>query len=201
VQKKKHSEDSTKPKKPKKPKKKKSSPPDSDASPNSNATSALTPGSSTRSINLNGNGTSATGNTGNVECGMSDEEVKDMLDQVNALRAEKNAAPLKINQKLMTVAYKYSQVQAKLCDYGHEVDGTTIKSRIAAGDYNGGKWGENVAAGQETVTEAMNWWRNSQGHYENIIAPEYTEIGFGKFVNKDCDGYGEYWTQDFGNPK
>ncbi|MCC3380991.1 CAP domain-containing protein [Paenibacillus farraposensis] len=49
--------------------------------------------------------------------------------------------------------------------------------------------GENIAMGQKTPQEVMNAWMNSQGHRENILKPEYTQIGVAY--------YNGYWVQEF----
>ena len=54
--------------------------------------------------------------------------------------------------------------------------------------------GENIAKGQKTPAQVVNAWMNSQGHRENILNKNYTEIGIG--VAKDAKGT-LYWTQMF----
>ncbi|PAF17074.1 CAP domain-containing protein [Terribacillus saccharophilus] len=51
--------------------------------------------------------------------------------------------------------------------------------------------GENIAQGQKTPEEVVKAWMNSQGHRENILNPDYTNIGVGYVEN------GNYWTQQF----
>ncbi|MBE0344282.1 serine protease, partial [Paenibacillus sp. 28ISP30-2] len=49
--------------------------------------------------------------------------------------------------------------------------------------------GENIAMGQQTPQEVMKAWMNSQGHRENILKAEYTQIGVAY--------YNGYWVQEF----
>lgn len=49
--------------------------------------------------------------------------------------------------------------------------------------------GENIAMGQQTAEEVMKDWMNSQGHRENILNPNFTQIGVGY--------YNGYWVQEF----
>ncbi|MEC0183945.1 CAP domain-containing protein [Paenibacillus peoriae] len=49
--------------------------------------------------------------------------------------------------------------------------------------------GENIAMGQQTPQAVMKDWMNSQGHRENILKPEYTQIGVAY--------YNGYWVQEF----
>ncbi|RNA68630.1 CAP domain-containing protein [Alteribacter keqinensis] len=54
--------------------------------------------------------------------------------------------------------------------------------------------GENIAAGQQTPEQVVDAWMNSQGHRENILSSNYTEIGVG---HVEGGQYGHYWTQMF----
>ncbi|PYZ98915.1 hypothetical protein CR205_10195 [Alteribacter lacisalsi] len=54
--------------------------------------------------------------------------------------------------------------------------------------------GENIAAGQQTPEQVVDAWMNSQGHRENILSSNYTEIGVG---HVEGGQYGHFWTQMF----
>ncbi|MCP4358974.1 MAG: CAP domain-containing protein [Chloroflexi bacterium] len=77
--------------------------------------------------------------------------------------------------------------------------------------------GENIAAGYNTPESVMEGWMDSSGHKENILSPDFWEMGIGyiyqatdqKNVREDNDGdcqadstqngpYDHYWTQNFG---
>jgi uncharacterized protein YkwD len=55
--------------------------------------------------------------------------------------------------------------------------------------------GENIARGQATPQQVVNAWMNSDGHAQNILNEDYTEIGVGYYKQ---DGTSPYWVQDFG---
>lgn len=57
--------------------------------------------------------------------------------------------------------------------------------------------GENIAAGQETAAKVVAAWMNSQGHRENILNRNYTEIGIGYTSGGSMR---HYWTQMFIRP-
>lgn len=38
--------------------------------------------------------------------------------------------------------------------------------------------GENLAFGQKSGKQATTWWRNSPGHYMNMVG-DYTKLGVG----------------------
>ena len=57
--------------------------------------------------------------------------------------------------------------------------------------------GENIAGGQKTPAEVVAGWMKSPHHRENILNPDFSEIGAGYAVNPRSK-YRRYWAQDFG---
>lgn len=55
--------------------------------------------------------------------------------------------------------------------------------------------GENIVAWQNSADAACKTWKNSPGHYSNMISPSYGKIGIG--VYKAGGGY--FWAQIFTN--
>ncbi|TDF92819.1 serine protease [Paenibacillus piri] len=49
--------------------------------------------------------------------------------------------------------------------------------------------GENIAKGQRTPQEVMNSWMNSAGHRQNILSPNFTQIGVAYYNGE--------WVQEF----
>ena len=101
----------------------------------------------------------------------------EVIAKVNAERRARGLRPLKISEKLMTVARGWSGVQARQRRMFHSNNG----------------YGENVAAGQPTPSSVMRDWMNSPGHRRNILSPSYSEIGVGAVQS----GRSTYWTQSF----
>ena len=88
----------------------------------------------------------------------------------------------------------------RVCSYfAHEcLDGRTPFDRMAAAGYAGSTMGENIAAGQQTPQEVVEGWMESKGHRENILNPDFTEIGVGYEYSEDS--LGPRWVQNFGSP-
>jgi uncharacterized protein YkwD len=101
----------------------------------------------------------------------------DVVAKVNAERRSRGLRPLKVSEKLMTVARGWSGVQARQRRMYHSHNG----------------YGENVAYGQRDPNEVMTAWMNSPGHRRNILNPNYSEIGVGAVQT----GRSIYWTQTF----
>jgi uncharacterized protein (TIGR03437 family) len=71
-------------------------------------------------------------------------------------------------------------------------------TRMRAFGYNYNTWmGENIAAGYSDAANTFNQWKNSPGHNENMLNPNFKVIGIGRIANLGAY-YRYYWTTDFG---
>jgi uncharacterized protein YkwD len=71
-------------------------------------------------------------------------------------------------------------------------------TRMAQFGYTFGTYmGENIAAGNATAQDTFTQWKNSPGHNQNMLDPQYLVIGIGRYSVKGSP-YGWYWTTDFG---
>jgi uncharacterized protein YkwD len=85
-------------------------------------------------------------------------------------------------------------------------DGATLTDRLEADGYidPDGDWtvGENIAWGQGNISTARAItvaWMNSPAHRDNILEPEYTEVGIGIVPGTPGDtSWGATYTTDFG---
>lgn len=62
--------------------------------------------------------------------------------------------------------------------------------------YNYNAAGENIAAGYSTPEDVMAGWMSSSGHRQNILDPDFREIGVGYY--QGSGEYGVYWVQNLG---
>ena len=76
-------------------------------------------------------------------------------------------------------------------------DGSTVQDRATREGYEWSAIGENIAAGQGSVTSVVASWLASPHHCVNIMKPEFSEMGAAYVVNETSDA-GIYWTQVFG---
>lgn len=124
-------------------------------------------------------------------------EVNEVLKYVNQYREEVGAAPLVIDAELT----KAAMVRAIEIGYGifshTRPDGTDCFTVYDDINYTTWLAGENIAAGQRNPQAVTTSWRNSPGHYANMIKSEFTKLGVG-FVKVDIkDTYTYYWVQLF----
>ncbi len=140
---------------------------------------------------------------------MSDTD-KEMLKQINQARSTArqcgsqsfSAAPaLAWDCTLAQAALTHSKDMADNNFFSHTgSDGQKPSQRVTNAGYQWRATGENIAAGQDTVSEVMNGWLQSPGHCANIMKSKYTEVGAARYRNDNSD-YRIYWTQVFATPR
>ena len=120
-------------------------------------------------------------------------------------------SPLSTNSALYTAALEHSTDLAQSDTFSHTGSGTdsdvtgsnlghpsTFKERIEANGYvEYSTIGENIAAGQATIEDAVHAWLESPGHCANIMNGNYKEMGLAKYENEDSR-YKIYWSNEFG---
>lgn len=129
---------------------------------------------------------------------MSDTDSFDqeILNLVNEERAKVGADPLQIDQQLDQSADLHSQDQANMNTMSHTgSNGSDIGSRVQDTGYQYSTVGENVAYGYPDAEAVMAGWMESDGHRENILNPDFEDLGVGYSVGSDGSAY---WTQNFG---
>jgi len=123
---------------------------------------------------------------------------KSVIDLVNKERAVAGLNALTENGELDKVATLKSEDMAKLGYFSHTSPtyGSPFDMLTQFG-INYTAAGENIAYGQSTPEEVMNGWMNSQGHKDNILNKNFTQIGVG--IAKKANGQ-LVWTQTFTRP-
>lgn len=119
----------------------------------------------------------------------------EMLTYVNNYRSEVNVSPLSIDSDLNLAATIRAVEMAYSSKFSHtRPDGSKCFSVLDDLNINSYySWGENIAYGQRTVAAVSQAWKNSDGHYKNMINSNFKKVGFGKFT---LNGY-TYWVQMF----
>jgi uncharacterized protein YkwD len=130
----------------------------------------------------------------------SPERLQENVRQlVNTARASAGLSALTMHPLLHTSAQKYAEWMAQDRFFSHtDPDGRSSADRIRDTSYLQPPCdcayryvtGENLAKNQRTAAEVMRAWMNSPTHKENILHPQFEEMGLGY---KDC-----YWVQHFG---
>jgi uncharacterized protein YkwD len=125
----------------------------------------------------------------------------EFLHLINEYRADNGVGPLSLSPTLSHAAtWKAVDMAAKDYFAHDDANGRNLATRLIDCDYPSGGWeGENLAAGDPfaSAQAALDAWKRSPSHNENMLRPEFTLIGIAR---EQVDGsyYGHYWVTDFG---
>lgn len=128
-----------------------------------------------------------------------------VLNEINRIRAAYGLQPVKFNAILDQVAVQHNAAQIQSRTMGHvgTNDGTP-GDRIRNAGFTG-HWGENVAVGQNNVSDLF-WqadaadgshqsWMGSPTHKANILDPNFNAVGIA--YGTTADGYA-FWSLELG---
>ncbi len=120
---------------------------------------------------------------------------KEVIKLVNVERTKASLKTLEYNAELSSVARTKSQDMIDKTYFSHTSPtyGSPFDMMKSFG-INYSYAGENIAMGQSTPSSVVNSWMNSDGHRENILSSNFTDLGVG--LAKDSSGT-LYWTQMF----
>jgi uncharacterized protein YkwD len=127
----------------------------------------------------------------------------EIIVMTNQERANHGLPPLLKDDRLMAAAEGHSLDMALNDFYDYTgSDGSLPRERGSRQGYNWWTYGENLAAGEGLCREqdqslVMQAWMNSPSHRDNILDPDFEDIGVG-FVYDPQSTYICYWTVDFG---
>lgn len=108
---------------------------------------------------------------------------------------------LVLDERLRCAARLHSLDMAERGFFDHvNPDGVDPAERVVEAGYAYSITGENIAAGQRTPEEVVAGWMASPGHCQNIMLPEFSELGIG-YVADPGASFPHYWTQNFGHPR
>ena len=119
------------------------------------------------------------------------------------------------NEKLYKAGYEHMQDLIASQTFAHAGSGTEsdwtgyalgkesdLIERAENYDYNWARLGENLGGGTSIsqVEEMVQGWLESDYHCENLMNPNFTEVGV-VMIKKEGSLYTHYWGQEFGTPK
>jgi uncharacterized protein YkwD len=129
-------------------------------------------------------------------------QVKQLLIEVNRIRAEHKLAPLKVDERLMRAAQRHAEDIARRGRLDHQgSDGSKLSDRAKRAGYGFARVAENLAAGYATAAQAVKSWLDSPPHRRNLLDPDIRDAGIG-YVFRDGEpgarALRHYWTANFG---
>lgn len=118
-----------------------------------------------------------------------------MLDALNAYRAEYGLEPLIYSRRLEQAISRHVRDLWERQYFDHtNPDGKTPGERAFDAGFCHTYVGENIAAGQIDVEAVMRAWINSPGHNRNMLLADYVYVGMGYFVSPEGR---RFWGQAF----
>lgn len=128
-----------------------------------------------------------------------DSEEQAVVNLINTYRQQNGLNPLQISTTLDAAAEWMSTDMATKNYFSHTDSlGRDPFQRMAAFGYGYNAYkGENIAAGYGTASQTFAQWRNSAGHNQNMLNPNYKVMGIARVYNA-ASTYKWYWTNDFG---
>ena len=118
----------------------------------------------------------------------------EVVQLVNQERAKVGAGPLRMAADLQEAADIRARELTQAFSHTRP-DGSSCFTVLKNSKYR--RIGENIAAGQRSPAEVMDSWMHSKGHRENILNPEFREIGVGYYSGESDTECEAYWVQLF----
>ena len=108
------------------------------------------------------------------------KEIKEVLRIINGYRAAGGLEPLKLNEELTVIANVRAEELAWSGVHSHTRPNLmSCFSLMRDNGFPSGQAGENIGWGYDTAEAVCEAWKNSETHYENIMNPQFTEVGIG----------------------
>lgn len=130
---------------------------------------------------------------------LTDERAHDLVKEVeilvNEAREEAGLKPLYVLPYLEEVA-EIRALESSMSFSHTRTNGTGFETTIDTSIVSYGLASENLAGGFGTAEEIFELWRNSSGHWANIMNPDITHMGVGVVYDGNSQ-YGYYWEQVF----
>lgn len=123
---------------------------------------------------------------------------QDALAKINAFRAANGLSSLSLDSQLTTAAARQSQAMAAADEMGHRIDGR-LGGRVKAVGYQWQGVAENLGMGYLSFDAALEGWKNSPGHRENLLRPEISEAGIA--AARSYPSTRNYWTLILADPR
>lgn len=155
-----------------------------------------------------GAATAAQTDSGALEPCIDEQQMQRAVEQINALRrqpaqcatAGADVQRLTWETRLATSAREQARdlaVQDRLSHVDSRNRGLGVRLRSVG--YAAAGAGENLAAGQSDIDDALQAWLASPSHCANLMQPEYRDVGLA-CVQRRGSRYERFWVAHFGVP-
>jgi len=129
---------------------------------------------------------------------IAEVDPEQMVAEINRIRKGNGREPLVFNQTLANAARNQARMMADRDQMSHNFGpGLSLRDRVTAVGYHG-PVGENVAAGQRTLEQALSGWMDSAGHRHTMLSEIWSSFGMAVVSGRSGSRYGTYWAAIFG---
>ncbi len=122
-------------------------------------------------------------------------DAQEMLKLINQERAKAGVSPLKLNKSLVNAANVRAEEIVEVFSHTRP-DGSFFSTVLDDFGISYYCSGENIAAGLSSASETVSQWINSPAHYDNIVNPDFTQLGVGYYYDANST-YKYHWVQIF----
>lgn len=133
------------------------------------------------------------------------------LGLINEYRRQNGLPELLLSDTVSISSARYAHDMAKYDAYrvpaahitgpsDYYPEGADLTVRMNSEGYFADRYGENIAAGQESAEEVFGDWRNSPSHNSMMLSPDMSVVGVGLVENPQTS-YGEFWVTGFGSDR
>lgn len=99
------------------------------------------------------------------------------LQALNTYRSGEGRAPVAYSTELEAAAQSHALDMARSGFFDHTgSDGSSVAQRVSRLGYGWCIVAENIAKGQQSLSEVMQAWADSPGHKRNMLSTEVTEF-------------------------
>jgi len=118
---------------------------------------------------------------------------------INEQRRDHGLPALRQNSRLDRSAQGWTNTMVATDQFTH---GSDFTARLTAAGFDWSTAGENIATGFATPRQVVDGWMASTGHCQNILNPQFTNVGTGVVARgiTSLRSSAATWTQDFGLP-
>jgi uncharacterized protein YkwD len=131
-----------------------------------------------------------------------DSEEQQLLDLVNAYRAQNGRSALTMDVAVTRAAAWFSRDMATQNYFPQthvDLNGRDIQSRLTWCGVSYNAWRENIYAGSPEAEDVFLAWKNSSAHNTNMLAADITLAGVARSQNQ-ASQFGWYWVMNYTSP-
>lgn len=118
-------------------------------------------------------------------------DVRKATDAVNDYRAKTGLSTVALDPELVSLARQQARAMARSGRVSHDIAGS-LRERMDKAGVRVAAGAENIAAGQDSLDDALAAWKGSPGHERNLKLDGATRFGIAVAVNPSSP-YKTFW--------